>query len=71
MFVVGASSDQDQPFHQRQKMLGWEENRLSRYDIRAEGALPPSITVIAIFKNRDYWICNVSLKKINMCALNF
>ena len=27
--------------------MGWEESRLSRYDIRAEGALPPSITVIA------------------------
>ena len=27
--------------------LGWEESRLSHNDIRAEGALPPSITVIA------------------------
>ena len=26
---------------------GWEEIRLYPYDIRAEGALPPSITVIA------------------------
>ena len=27
--------------------MGWGESRLSRYDIRAEGALPPGITVIA------------------------
>ena len=53
--------------------LGWEENRFSRYDIRAEGALPPSITVIARGKILGYWICNVSLRRINskieMCAL--
>ena len=24
--------------------MGWDENRSSHYDIRAEGALPPSIT---------------------------
>ena len=38
-FVVGASSDLGQPFCPRQKCwgLGWEESRLSRYDIRAEG----------------------------------
>ena len=57
------------PFVQDKKKelsLGWGKNRLSRYDIRAEGALPPSITVIARLKNcLGYWICNVSLKKIN------
>ena len=26
-------------------VLGWGKNWLSRYDLRAEGALPPSITV--------------------------
>ena len=42
---MGASSDMGQPFRPRQKSwgLGWEESRLSRYDIRAEGALPPSM----------------------------
>ena len=37
------------PFVQdkNKKGLGREDNMLSRYDIRAEGALPPSITVIA------------------------
>ena len=46
-------------FRPRQKPLGlgWGKNRLSRYDIRAERALPPSITVIA---RLGYWICNVS-----------
>ena len=46
---MGANSDLGQPFRPRQKRwsLGSEESRLSRYDIRAEGALPPSITVIA------------------------
>ena len=36
------------PFIQDKKVwgLGWEESRLSCYDIRAEGALPPSKTVI-------------------------
>ena len=47
-FIVGASSDLAQPFRPRQKLfvLGGEKSRLSRYDIRAEGALPPGITVI-------------------------
>ena len=31
--------------------LGWEESRFSHYDIRPEGVLPPSITVIARVKN--------------------
>ena len=46
---MGASSDLGQPFRPRQKQLGldWGKNRLSRYDIRTEGALPLSITVIA------------------------
>ena len=46
---MGASSDLGQLFRQRQKGwgLGWEESRFPRYDIRAEGALPPSTTVIA------------------------
>ena len=50
---MGASSDLVQPFRPRQKnwSLGWEKNRLSRYDTRAEGALPLSITVIARLKN--------------------
>ena len=30
----------------RCRFVGWEKSRLSRYDIRAEGAIPPSITVI-------------------------
>ena len=38
MFVVGAGSDLGQSFSRRQK--SW----LSRYDVRAEGALTPSIT---------------------------
>ena len=48
MFVVGASSDLGQPFHPGQKSwgLGWEESSLSHNDIHAEGALPPSTTVI-------------------------
>ena len=52
-FVVGARSDLGQPFHPRQKSLVCVggKNRLSRYDIQAEGALPPSITVIARLKN--------------------
>ena len=73
-FVVGASSDLGQPFRPRQKrwVWIWEENRLSGYDIRADGALPPSITVIAGVENLGYWICNVSLKRVNskidLCA---
>ena len=46
---MSASSDPGQSFRPKQKEtlgLGWEKSRLSRYlyDIRAEGALPPSIT---------------------------
>ena len=43
-FVVGASSGLDQPFRPRKKS-GFEEGREQgyRYDIRAEGALPPSL----------------------------
>ena len=47
-------------------------NRLSRYDIRAEGALPPSITMITRVKHLGYWICNMFLRinsKIEICAL--
>ena len=72
----GASSNLGQPFRPRQKQLDldWGKNRLSGYDIRAEGALPPSITVIAIIKKLCYWICNVSRKRINskieICALS-
>ena len=46
---MGISSDLGQPFHPRQKRWGlpWKNSRLSRYDIRIEEALPPSITVIA------------------------
>ena len=66
MFVMGASSDLGQPFCPRPKSwgLGWEESRLSRYDICAEGELPPNITDS---KNEKlvYWICNVSLRRIN------
>ena len=64
---MGTSSDLGQPFCPRQKKWGldWEESRLSRYDIRAEVALPPSITVIVTVKHFGYWICNVSLNRIN------
>ena len=31
--------------------FGWEESRLSLYDIHTEGALPPSITVTVRIKN--------------------
>ena len=52
---------------------GWGKNRLSCYDLHAEGALLPSITVIARLKHLGYWVCNVSLKiinsKIEICAL--
>ena len=65
MFVVNAVSGLGQPFHPRQKKLGWGKNRLFRYDIHTEGALPPSITNSEIKKHLDYWICNVSLKRIN------
>ena len=34
--------------------LGWDKSRVSHYDIRAEGALPPSITVIARMVNLGY-----------------
>ena len=64
---MGASSDLGQPFRPRPKSWVWVggKNRLSRYDIHAEGALLPSITVTASFKNLGYWICNVYLKRIN------
>ena len=39
--------------------LGWDENRVSHYNIRAEGALPPSMTVIERMVNLGYGICNV------------
>ena len=43
------------PLSPRTKKLKWvcvlEESRLYRYNIRAEGTLPPSITVIARVKN--------------------
>ena len=48
---MGARFDLGQPFRPRQK--SWvrvgEGGALSRYNIRAEGTLPPSITVIARF----------------------
>ena len=40
---MGSSSDLGQPFRPRQKGGVW----FSHYDIHTEGALPPSITVIA------------------------
>ena len=46
-FIMGASSDPGQSFrprHTKIKGLGWGKNRLSRYDIHAEGVLPPIIT---------------------------
>ena len=49
-FVVDASSDLGFALSSNKLGLGWGENRLSRYDIRAEGALPHSITVIARLK---------------------
>ena len=33
-------------FGLRKELVGWEESGLSRYDIRAEGALPPGKNVI-------------------------
>ena len=44
---MGASPHLGQPFRPNQKGwgLGWEKNKLSRYEIRAGCALPPSITV--------------------------
>ena len=64
MFVVGASSDLGPHFHQRQKGLGlgWEESRLSHYDIRAEGALPPSVNVIVS-------VFTISSKGSFMCTI--
>ena len=46
MFVVGGISDMGQPFRPRLKCwgLGWVENRLSYYNIHAEGALSSAIT---------------------------
>ena len=63
--VVGASSDLGQSFLPRQKRLdlGWGKNRLSRYDIRAEGALPPSITVIARLKKFAMFLLRELLPK--------
>ena len=53
---MGASSDLGQPFRPKQNgsSLGWEESRLSRYDILAEGALLPSITVITRVKKNGF-----------------
>ena len=47
--------------------LGWEESMLSRYDIHAKGALPPSITHNERKKTTTtgYWIFKVSLERIN------
>ena len=44
-FVMGASSDLGLPFRPRQNIGVWvgNENRLSRYDGRAGGALPRNI----------------------------
>ena len=73
MFVVGASSDLGQTFRPRQKHLGfgWEESRLSHYDICAEGALLPSITVIArMYVTNDchlYKKVDMSGHQINGC----
>ena len=35
--------------------FGWDKNRFSHYDIRAEGALPPSITMIARMVGYVFW----------------
>ena len=61
---MGASSALGQPFRPRLKSWVWVERRTgSHYDIRSEGALPPSITVIVRLNFLGYWICNVSLKR--------
>ena len=45
MFVVGASSDLGQSFRPRQKIrFGEVTEQVSRYDIHAEGAFPPSVS---------------------------
>ena len=45
MFVVGASSDLGQSFRPRQKSwFGEVTEQVSRYDIHAEGAFPPSVS---------------------------
>ena len=63
---MGASFDLGQPFtRQKSWGLGWGKNRLSHYNIHTEGALPPSVTVITRLKHLDYWICYVSLTRIN------
>ena len=62
------------PFVQDKKKLGFGlgGERLSRYDIRADGALPPSITVIARVK---MWatVCILSIinSKIEICPFEF
>ena len=67
---MGASSDLCQPFRPRKKVgLGWRKNRLSRYDIRAEGALPLSISVIARLKYLGYGIRNELLMKVNVALI--
>ena len=46
--------------------LGWEKSRLPRYDIRAEGALGTAqYNCDSDSKKIGYFICNVSLKRIN------
>ena len=68
-FIVGASSDLGQPFRPKKLGLCWGKNRLSHYDIRDEGALPPSITNIPqhthlpanqqlIRALQKEWLCN-------------
>ena len=70
---MGVHSNLGQPFRQKQKGLGlgWEESRLSRYDIHDEGTLPPSITVIARVHANNICICVYvhAYSCIGMCIL--
>ena len=51
-------------FYKKKLGYGWGKNRLSCYNICAE-ALLSRIIVIARLKCLGYWICNVSLKRMN------
>ena len=60
-----AGFDLGQPFSPRQKKpgsLGWEESRLSRYDIHDEVTPPPSITDN---ESKHFLVWINSLKRIN------
>ena len=55
----------DDPSHDERTLLPRSYISLpSRYDVRAEGALPPSITVIAGIKNK-LTLAYVSVRRIN------